>query len=203
MKNGLILIAALLASSPLLGCASMSREECLMADWRTIGYEDGVRGLTGDNIARHRKACAKAGVAPDRAAYELGRQDGLREFCQPARGYDYGRGGNNYAGVCPADLEDEFLQAYSDGRALFSLEQGVRDVEGQLVRTDRQIDRLREDLRAGEAALIDGRGTTEDRANIVEDNRELTRQLGQLELERDQLLIELGERREQLRAYVN
>ena len=26
------------------GCATMSEQECLVSDWRAIGYEDGVQG---------------------------------------------------------------------------------------------------------------------------------------------------------------
>ena len=44
------------------GCASMSGQECMVADWQAIGYEDGVRGASGDRIGNHRKACAKHGL---------------------------------------------------------------------------------------------------------------------------------------------
>ncbi len=114
------------------GCASMSAEECVTADWRTIGLEDGARGRTADSIGRHRKACAKAGVTADQTNYEAGRQAGLREFCQPSRGYDVGHRGETYQGVCPSDLEDAFLRAYEDGRYLHELEQGVKQVEQRL-----------------------------------------------------------------------
>ena len=60
------------------GCASMSGQECMVADWQAIGYEDGVRGSTADRIGNHRKACAKHGIAPDLQAYQKGRDAGLR-----------------------------------------------------------------------------------------------------------------------------
>ncbi len=192
---------AIIAAAALGGCASMSPEECMTADWRTIGFEDGARGKTAESIGRHRKACAKAGVTANQARYEEGRQTGLREFCQPAKGYDVGLRGDAYQGVCPSDLEDEFLRAYEEGRYLHGLEQAVRDVEQSLGRVDRELAQGREDLTDGESQLIDGRGSREERAAIVDDNRALAERIGQLEIERDGLLIELGERRAVLRDY--
>ncbi len=149
----------LISAAVLGGCASMSADECITADWRTIGFEDGARGKTADSIGRHRKACAKAGVTADQSRYEEGRQAGLRDFCQPAKGYDVGHRGDAYQGVCPSDLEDEFLRAYEEGRYLHGLEQAVRDVEQSLGRVDRNLKDTRDDLVAGEKQLIDGGGS--------------------------------------------
>jgi predicted nucleic acid-binding Zn-ribbon protein len=42
----------------LSACASMSKNECLNANWKTIGYEDGSLGRAETMIQSHRKACA-------------------------------------------------------------------------------------------------------------------------------------------------
>ena len=97
----------------LTGCASMSKNECRAVDWRTIGYEDGVAGYSGERIAQHRKACAKHGVAPDLDAYRAGREQGLSEFCQPHNGFLFGSRGGTYQGVCPAELAPGFVDAYA------------------------------------------------------------------------------------------
>src|SRR5215475_10016900 len=91
------------------GCASMSKDECLTVDWRTVGYEDGVAGFPGDRIAEHRKDCAKYGGSTSLELYQQGRAQGLQEYCQPANGYNIGVRGGGYAGVCPANLEPAFL----------------------------------------------------------------------------------------------
>src|SRR5215468_2471108 len=93
-------LAAVGLATLLAGCASMSKDECLAVDWRTIGYEDGVEGRSGDRIAEHRKACAKYGVRADLDLYQQGRNQGLREFCQPVNGYRLGVRGGTYYGVC-------------------------------------------------------------------------------------------------------
>src|SRR5262245_18372320 len=84
----LIGAATVLAAAWLGGCASrgMAKEECVSADWQTIGYEDGLRGLPPDRIGAHRVACAKYQVSPNLVAYTEGRQLGLREYCQPKNG---------------------------------------------------------------------------------------------------------------------
>lgn len=49
----------------LSSCATLSKQECVVGDWQTIGYNDGVAGHYADRLASHTKACAKASVAPD------------------------------------------------------------------------------------------------------------------------------------------
>src|SRR5262245_18824525 len=118
------------------GCASMSADQCMATDWRTVGYEDGVSGYSGDRIGQYRKACTKHGVSPDLAAYQNGREQGLKEFCKPLNGFRTGANGRGYNGVCPAALDPPFMEAYESGRQLYSLRSRVNS-------TANQIDRMR------------------------------------------------------------
>lgn len=175
----------------------------MAADWQTIGVEDGSRGMGSDAISRHREACAKAGVTPDRSAYEEGRQMGLVEFCRPSRAYGYGREGGDYRGVCPAEREADFLEAYHDGRSYYELAQAVAGVEAEISSAEYRLDDLRKDLRKGEARLSDSEITEEQRSRTTKKNRERAKDIGRIEEQQKQLLILLGERREQMRAYVS
>ena len=87
----------------------MSTEECLTADWRAIGYEDGAQGQNPDYFGERRKACAEHGITADFDAYLVGRAEGLALFCRPPNGYRLGVRDYNYSGVCPVELEDAFL----------------------------------------------------------------------------------------------
>src|SRR5262245_45861049 len=98
----------LVAMLALSGCASMSKNECLTVDWRTVGFEDGAAGYPADRIGQHCKACAKHGVTPDLAAYQSGREQGLREYCRPQNGFRVGSRGSGYDGSCPADMDEAF-----------------------------------------------------------------------------------------------
>src|ERR1044072_8358991 len=102
----------------LAGCSSMSANECVATDWRTVGYEDGAAGYSGNHIGKYRKACGKHGLAPDLAQYQSGRDAGLREFCKPMNGFRVGASGSGYGGVCPTGLDAPFLEAYESGRQL-------------------------------------------------------------------------------------
>ncbi len=169
------------ALSMLGGCASMSQQECLVSDWHTVGYEDGARGATVDTIGRYRKSCAKHGVAPDFQAYRAGRQEGLRDFCQPENGFAVGARGAVYRGICPADLEGEFLIAYREGRQLHELESGVRSADQQIAARQRELDELAQELRDTEAALIAAETTAEERVLLVLDIKEIAERQGAVE----------------------
>lgn len=87
------------------GCASLSKNECINADWRLIGYEDGVSAQPADRIGNHRKACAKHDVVPDKNAYDFGYEEGIYDYCSESRGYADGNRGNRVNGFCPTDAE--------------------------------------------------------------------------------------------------
>ncbi len=121
------LLAALLA-----GCATLDQDECLSTDWYSLGREEGSEGASRDQYQRHREACAKHGISPDKAAYQEGYEHGLDDFCTPANGYDNGRRGYNYRGVCPAELEGGFLLGYQQGKALHNAQQRVAQYDNAI-----------------------------------------------------------------------
>ncbi len=138
------------------GCASMSKDECRSADWREVGYHDGVKGLPRSRVEDHTEACAEAGVTVDRKAYFEARDRGIRQYCYPPNGMNVGRSGDSYRDVCPPDLEPAFLYQYRLGYAVHAAEQRVsqldseqRSLESQLRKADKDADRakLRDRLR--------------------------------------------------------
>ena len=165
------------------GCAGMSQQECMVSDWRTVGYEDGARGANADGIGRYRKTCAKHGVSPDFDASQAGRAEGLRAFCQPGNGFDFGARGGSYRGICPSDLEADFLASYQDGRVLNELESGVRSVDQQIAARNRELEDLAKELRDTEATLIADETSTEERVLLVLDIKALSERIGAVENE--------------------
>ncbi len=177
------------------GCATMNEAECLTVDWRTIGFEDGVAGHSGDRIAQHREACAKFGVTPDLAAYQSGREAGLEEYCQPANGFRLGSRGANYSGVCPAELGAGFSDAYASGRQLYTLEARVSTAYSQLDSKRRELDRLQDEILRKTAIIVRSESTTEERAQAVLDTKQMAERTGRLkaeiiQLERDAVYYE-------------
>jgi hypothetical protein len=194
-----ILLALALAA--LGGCASMSEEECAMSDWHTIGFEDGSRGYPAERIGDHRKACAKHGYVPDFAAWEAGRNEGLALYCQPARGFNLGSSGGQYQGVCPADLEPEFLDGYRAGVELYNLRSNVSTANGRLQAREDELEATRAAMRDKEALLIARETAPEERVLLLADLKELAETAGKLQTEIDVLIDERARQEERLAAY--
>jgi len=169
------------------GCASMSGDECVASDWYTIGFEDGSRGYTPARLGDHRKACAKHGIAPDFTAYRAGHEEGLRDFCKPSRGFRLGSGGGNYNGVCSAELEPAFLDAYNSGYHLYNLRSQVNSVDYQIDAREGELEGTKARIRETEAALINRETPMEERVLLLADLKELSTRTGELQAEIDLL----------------
>ena len=198
-------LAGVLALLGLTGCAAMSKNECLTVDWRTVGYEDGVAGRSGETIGRYRTACADYGVTPSLDAYQSGRAEGLREYCRPQTGFRVGASGAEYAGFCPADLAPAFTAAYESGRELHRREYRAHGAALRLESTNREIASLEQQLTSLAFVVVDPQSTGEQRAHAVVETRQLAERHEQLraqvpDLERDtrQAEQELAEYRAQL-----
>ena len=193
----------LVVSGVIAGCSTMNADECVTADWRTIGYEDGSAGREVSAISRHRKACAKHGVTANFDAYEQGHHEGLREFCRPVNGYQLGRKGAAYNGVCPRESEDEFIAAYDDGYEHYKLEKDIQDIERDLRRVDKDLKRSYEDLEHLEADLVADGISSAERSRLLDETKELSHSIVDLENTRDEIIYELGVREERLARYLS
>ncbi|MBT8099167.1 MAG: DUF2799 domain-containing protein [Gammaproteobacteria bacterium] len=191
----------IVAVAMLSGCATMSSEECALSDWRAIGFEDGSRGYSSQQFGEHRKACAKHGISADFSAYSQGREQGLREFCQPGRGFNLGERGGSYGGVCSADLEPEFLDAYRAGHQLYTLRSNVNAANSAIYNKERELDSVRAHIRSAEAALIAEETTTEERVLLLVDLKDLSERVGELEAEIDILIAERARHEQELHYY--
>lgn len=174
------LLALLCGGLALTGCASMNESECLTADWNGVGYQDGAKGQSSDGIARYRKSCAKHGVSPDLQAYLTGWEDGVIRFCTPQNGFDAGSRGQRYQGVCPADIEPDFLLAFSDGSHLYKLTSAVHTISSDISRDERHLQRVEEDIARKEAKLISSEGEIADRVQLLADIKRLAEERGEL-----------------------
>ena len=183
------------------GCASMSADECAMSDWSAVGYEDGARGYTSDRFSQHRKACAKHGVPADFQAYQQGRQQGLVEFCQPGRGFTYGANGGRYNGVCSADLEPEFVDAYNAGFKLYTLRSAVNNANSAIYARQSEMQYADERITAIGVELIGTQTTTEERVALLAELKTVSERRGELEEEIEFLVAERARAEQELQYY--
>jgi hypothetical protein len=178
-KWSLAWLAIVLGS--LSGCASMSSDECMASDWTAVGYEDGSRGYNTDRFGQHRKACAKHGVTADFSAYQIGRDQGLVEYCQPYRGFSVGSNGGSYSGVCNVSMEPDFLEAYNVGRNLYTLRSNVNRANSGIRSRENELDKIEDQLVQKATALIADETSSEDRIILLAEMRDLAGRTGQLQ----------------------
>ncbi len=126
IRTGLVLVVCL----GLVGCATVSREECLAGDWTAIGQRDGAAGRDGAAIfARHERACARLGETPDRTAWQAGYAAGLRDFCTPLGGLRAGEAGRpDRSGLCPATARAGFEEGYALGLRAHRQRERIRSI---------------------------------------------------------------------------
>lgn len=197
----LLAIGALAAMAALSGCSSMSANECMATDWRTVGYEDGVIGYSGDRIGRYRKACSEHGVTPSLEQYQAGRDQGLREFCKPVNGFRAGARGNGYNGVCPAELDPAFMSAYESGRQLHTLRSRVSSTASDIGSMRDELDRIDKNLISTGARILDPTITHEQRAQYIVDSKQMAERKGELKTRIPQLELDLVEYQRDLDDY--
>ena len=175
----------------LAGCSSMNANECLATDWRTVGYEDGVSGYSGDRVGQYRKACSKHGVTPDLNAYQSGRDQGLKEFCRPLNGFRVGAHGRGYNGVCPSGLDGAFTEAYESGRQLYQLRSRVDHTANEINSMKAESDRIDSDLVSIGARFLKPSLTTEQRAQMLVDSKQMAERKGEIKTRIPQLESDL------------
>jgi hypothetical protein len=179
----------------LAGCSGMSQQACVTADWRTVGFEDGTAGRSEGSIGRYRQQCSEHGVAPDLESYRAGHAEGVKIYCRESNGFAVGHSGAAYQGVCPAELEPDFLAEYNSGRRLHELESALRSVESRIAGNYRAQEGIKQELTDIGVAMVATETTTEQRLQMVTRSAELGRRYGELtteiqHLERDRALAE-------------
>jgi hypothetical protein len=130
-------ILALLAL--LGGCATLSPQECRVADWETIGVRDGERGRPASWIAQHVDACGKAGVTPDGPRWAAGRAQGLRSYCTPMNARSVAARGGSLNPVCEGFDQRALAAAEAEGREIWRREQRLRRIEAAIDTREREI----------------------------------------------------------------
>jgi hypothetical protein len=124
----------------------MDQAECVSADWRTIGFEDGTAGRNQGQIGEYRRQCADHGVTPNLVAYQRGYNEGVRNFCTESNGFNHARSGGRYSGVCPGELEPDFLAGYRLGREHYLLARAVNKLNARIDGSQSRIRSLEDEI---------------------------------------------------------
>jgi hypothetical protein len=165
----------------------MGSDECRTADWRAIGYEDGVQGQSAAYFGTRRKACADHGITANFDAYLAGRAEGLAQFCRPQNGYQIGMQGHHYPGVCPAELEDAFLAAHADGYGVYERGAALDHIRRRLHHSQQRAKSIEYRLVERTALLISPALAPTERATLAIELKQLTEEKIDLERSIDEL----------------
>ena len=171
----------------LQGCATLDKDECMLADWHLIGYQDGVAGKSAAVVGEYREDCAKHAVVPDLDAYRAGRVEGLQQYCKVDNGYRLGNAGRGFASVCPRALADDFRDAYNAGRELYLARAVVSKTHSRINNQKQSLSNLEDNRAEKLAALIADGLKADQRVMIIYELNELQQEMDSVEDE----LVEL------------
>jgi hypothetical protein len=174
------------------GCASTTKNQCLVGDWQTLGYRDGLNGTQSTALLRHQNSCMKHGVTPDREAYLTGWREGVVQYCQPDNGFDVGNSGAGYGNVCPEHLQQQFRAAYSDGRQLYLARVELNNLRHGIEQRETRLRDVKSEIAGITAELLSPEATTADRAALLLTAKDLAEEKGRLESEIEDLKLELA-----------
>ena len=166
--------ATILMAYALSGCATMSPEECLQANWEEVGYNDAVEGYPVSRSSAHREACAHTGVSVDFELYRNGHALGLPYYCTRETGFETADHGGDFATQCRRETFTDYVMGYREGLDVFALKTEMREIEIQIDQKSDQAEALL--IQIGQLR------TARDNPELSKDARKEARyQLSQLE----------------------
>ncbi|MBX5011942.1 DUF2799 domain-containing protein [Rhizobium lentis] len=132
----------------LASCNTLSKEECVAADWRVIGESDGAAGYEPQQrFAAHAKSCERVKIVPDQSIWFQGYQAGLVRYCTPLSGLARGQSGGGYANVCPPETASGFLRGFNLGAKQHGLQERFNAMQNDYSSKETEIDELSVKLR--------------------------------------------------------
>lgn len=176
------------------GCASsvMSEKECLAGDWYGAGFSDGAAGKLERAFEERALACHEHNVGADERAYREGRLAGLDRLCTEPGGYDYGRAGESYLGVCGRDREEAFLAGYLPGQRIYVAEAARNAARSAYDSAVSRAEGYRDDIRRAREKLRDPEASEKQLKRARKDLDYARDRLPDAERDIDAALYELG-----------
>ncbi len=159
-------------------CATLNKDECKTANWRTIGYEDGTKGHKASRIGQHRSACAEHGISPDLNLYNQGREQGLKKYCIPTTAYRKGLSGYSYNGVCAGYNEKIFVDAFNYGLTIYKAKRRLNNLKNKYSRELDYISGLEAELHEKEDWLVSGKLSKVKALIILKESKEIAEEIG-------------------------
>ncbi|MFD1747025.1 DUF2799 domain-containing protein [Rhizobium helianthi] len=141
MRKIALIVSGMVVLGSLPSCYSLSKEECIAANWRVIGDTDGAAGRDPQSrFAEHVKSCERVKIVPDQTTWYQGFQEGVKRYCTPLSGAQHGEAGDTYNNVCPPQAATGFLQGYALGKRVYEVRQRKDSVDSSIRAREAEID---------------------------------------------------------------
>ncbi len=137
MKKNLFFILPLL--SLLNACSTLSEKECHNSDWHQLGVQDGRSGLPDRRVDDYAESCKEYGIRPDTQQYLAGRESGLKQYCVASNAFRTGLNGEEYQGVCPADIDMTFHINNTAALNVYKARIRIKDLDSRLDRLEHEL----------------------------------------------------------------
>lgn len=174
--------------------------KCADVDWASLGQRDGLYGETPDRLSLRATECAGALTASNAQDYHRGRARGLLAYCTPDAGYDAGRNGRDYRGVCAPETEGAFLAEYRKGRGLFDLTDGLAQKRAALTAARASLASDRFEIRRELERIADMNTGADDKGEAIESVARYRQSISRLEDEIPRLESAIAEAEAALKA---
>lgn len=141
MRKLALIVSGMAVLCALPSCYSLSKEECIAANWKVIGDTDGAAGRDPQSrFAEHVKSCERVKIVPDQSTWYQGFQEGVKRYCTPLSGAQHGEAGDGYNNVCPPQTATGFMQGYALGKRVHDIRQRKDSVDSSISSRQSEID---------------------------------------------------------------
>lgn len=191
-------------AATLTACASMSLEECRYADWSEVGRSDAQRGHTSENLARHRKSCAKAGYPVNSERYYSGYNRGLKDYCVAATAFNAARYDKSKPQQCldSSVRSSDFARAYEYGLNVRDADMLSASLQQEISNLQRTMEEMDARLHAIHATLDHEDLSNYEAIELHEESIAISAKLSRDHARLDKLSAEASEVRYQLEQMI-
>lgn len=135
MKFRYLLVSSLMI---LNGCAMMSKDECLSANWEFLGQQDGISGV-GSFAQKRATVCAKHNVVMDKSRYAEGYKKGVRTYCNPESVFEYALHGKGDYKSCPLEMHNVLRPFYMVANNYYTSKSNLEAIEYKIAQAKSRL----------------------------------------------------------------
>ena len=157
----------------LTGCTSLSKDECLQANWYGIGYQHGVNGTQYQDGVNALAQCSEFGVRADINEYKSGYDQGLNVYCEPENGFTLAMQGMPYNGVCNSTA---FRKAWQEGNDRYQVQQRLIDIDDRIEEIDRRLHTIRAELNSNQLDNQQRKNLYHERKSLEDERNDLRKE---------------------------